>query len=118
MTSPVLTLKDLSIDFPTPGGLVHAVREVSLTIADYRRFVQRSRAEFLVAKHGYVATRAGDSHFVNGPENLVHLHRMRALSDAVLRSVIDPGEVERERQVIVEQWTDFVSIAPQADPQI
>jgi len=33
---------------------------------------------------GYVATASGDSHYVNGPENLVHLHRMRALSDAVL----------------------------------
>jgi riboflavin-specific deaminase-like protein len=33
---------------------------------------------------GHVATRTGDSCFVNGPENLVHLHRLRALSDAVL----------------------------------
>ncbi len=37
MTGPVLTLKDLSIDFPTPGGLVHAVKEVSLTIESGRR---------------------------------------------------------------------------------
>jgi riboflavin-specific deaminase-like protein len=33
---------------------------------------------------GYVATRTGDSCFVNGPENLVHLHRLRALCDAVV----------------------------------
>jgi diaminohydroxyphosphoribosylaminopyrimidine deaminase/5-amino-6-(5-phosphoribosylamino)uracil reductase len=33
---------------------------------------------------GCVATRAGDSCFVNGPENLVHLHRLRALCDAVM----------------------------------
>ena len=33
---------------------------------------------------GFVATESGDSHYVNGTENLVHLHRMRALSDAVL----------------------------------
>ncbi len=33
---------------------------------------------------GYVATASGDAHYVNGPENLLHLHRMRALSDAVL----------------------------------
>ena len=32
MTSPILTLKDLSIDFPTPGGLVHAVKQLSLEI--------------------------------------------------------------------------------------
>ena len=33
---------------------------------------------------GCIATRTGDARFVNGPENLVHLHRLRALSDAVI----------------------------------
>jgi diaminohydroxyphosphoribosylaminopyrimidine deaminase/5-amino-6-(5-phosphoribosylamino)uracil reductase len=33
---------------------------------------------------GCVATRTGDSYFVNGPENLVHVHRLRALCDAVI----------------------------------
>jgi diaminohydroxyphosphoribosylaminopyrimidine deaminase/5-amino-6-(5-phosphoribosylamino)uracil reductase len=33
---------------------------------------------------GYVATRSGDSCFINGPETLTHLHRLRALSDAVI----------------------------------
>ncbi len=33
---------------------------------------------------GYIATRRGDSCFVTGPENILHLHRMRALCDAVL----------------------------------
>jgi riboflavin-specific deaminase-like protein len=33
---------------------------------------------------GYIATRTGDSSYVNGPENILHLHRMRALCDAVI----------------------------------
>lgn len=33
---------------------------------------------------GFVATRTGDACYVNGPESLTHLHRLRALSDAVL----------------------------------
>ncbi len=33
---------------------------------------------------GCVATAAGDSYFVTGPQSLVHLHRLRALCDAVL----------------------------------
>lgn len=33
---------------------------------------------------GFIATSAGDSDYVTGPENLLHLHRMRALCDAVL----------------------------------
>jgi riboflavin-specific deaminase-like protein len=33
---------------------------------------------------GCVATRTGDSSFINGPENLLHLHRLRAMCDAVI----------------------------------
>jgi riboflavin-specific deaminase-like protein len=33
---------------------------------------------------GYVATQSGDSDFVTGGDNLTHLHRLRALSDAVV----------------------------------
>lgn len=33
---------------------------------------------------GYIATASGDSDFVNDPANIRHLHRLRALSDAVI----------------------------------
>ena len=33
---------------------------------------------------GRIATRSGASHYINGPENLTHLHRLRALADAVV----------------------------------
>lgn len=33
---------------------------------------------------GCVATRTGDSSFINGSENLLHVHRLRALCDAVI----------------------------------
>lgn len=33
---------------------------------------------------GFIATHSGDSQFVTGNDNIVHLHRMRALSDAVV----------------------------------
>jgi riboflavin-specific deaminase-like protein len=33
---------------------------------------------------GFIATHAGDSRWVTGPENLLHMHRLRALCDAVV----------------------------------
>jgi riboflavin-specific deaminase-like protein len=33
---------------------------------------------------GFIATHSGDSQFVTGDDNIVHLHRLRALSDAVV----------------------------------
>ncbi len=33
---------------------------------------------------GCIATRSGDARFVNGPQILTHLHRLRALADAVI----------------------------------
>jgi riboflavin-specific deaminase-like protein len=33
---------------------------------------------------GFIATPSGDSQFVTGPENLIHVHRLRALCDAVV----------------------------------
>jgi riboflavin-specific deaminase-like protein len=36
---------------------------------------------------GRIATATGHSHYINGPEGLAHLHRLRALVDAVLVGV-------------------------------
>ena len=36
---------------------------------------------------GRIATETGHSHYINGPESLVHLHRLRALVDAVIVGV-------------------------------
>src|SRR5215208_2210082 len=36
---------------------------------------------------GRVATSSGHSHYINGPDGLVHLHRLRALVDAVVVGV-------------------------------
>ena len=33
---------------------------------------------------GFIATHSGDSQFVTGPENILHLHRMQACSDAIV----------------------------------
>lgn len=56
----------------------------------YLPVLPKDAHETLVVGHlgqsldGYIATSRGDSCFVTGPENILHLHRMRALCDAVL----------------------------------
>jgi diaminohydroxyphosphoribosylaminopyrimidine deaminase/5-amino-6-(5-phosphoribosylamino)uracil reductase len=50
---------------------------------------QRGQASWVVAQlgqslDGFVATATGDSYYVNGAHCLLHLHRLRALCDAVL----------------------------------
>lgn len=51
--------------------------------------VARNATPWVVAQlgqslDGFVATATGDSYYVNGPHGLLHLHRLRALCDAVL----------------------------------
>lgn len=41
-------------------------------------------AQMGMSLDGRIATESGHSHYINGPENIVHLHRLRALSDAVI----------------------------------
>ena len=33
---------------------------------------------------GFIATHAGESQYVTGEENILHMHRMRALCDAIV----------------------------------
>ena len=42
---------------------------------------------------GYIATASGDSYYVTGPDNVLHLHRLRALSAAI---VVGAGTVARD----------------------
>lgn len=77
---------------PCSGWALGPSATAALTeLADlYLPVINASARQPLLVAHlgqsldGYVATASGKSHYVNGPENLVHLHRMRALSDAVL----------------------------------
>ena len=96
---------------------------------------------------GFAATSSGDSRFVNDGLNIVHLHRMRALCDAVvvggatvrnddprltvrrasgdnpLRVVIDPrGELDGTQQVFIDQaadtlWVTLDSVSFDTDKQ-
>ncbi len=42
---------------------------------------------------GCIATASGDSYYVTGPDNLLHLHRLRALCDAV---IVGAATIERD----------------------
>jgi riboflavin-specific deaminase-like protein len=42
---------------------------------------------------GFIATASGDSYYVTGPDNVRHLHRLRALSEAI---VVGAGTIARD----------------------
>ncbi len=65
----------------------------------YRPLFEAAPPQAMVVGHlgqsldGFIATESGDSRFVTGPDNIVHLHRMRALCDAV---IVGAGTVEAD----------------------
>lgn len=67
-----------------PGDPQHALVDLYLPVCS------ATTARPIVVGHlgqsldGFIATLAGDSQYVTGPENILHLHRMRALCDAVV----------------------------------
>ena len=90
---------------------------------------------------GRIATAVGESHYVTGPENLLHLHRMRALADAVVvgigtaladdpqltvrrtagpdprRVVIDPrGRLPAGRRLLAEGASPLLIVAEGVEP--
>lgn len=70
----------------------------------YRPLLQSRRlviAQLGQTLDGRIATRTGHSHYVTGPEDIVHLHRLRALVDAVIVGAVtaiadDPQLTVRE----------------------
>ena len=64
-------------------------RPTSSSISTCRSAARRKRRPITVGHlgqslDGFIATHDGDSQFVTGRENIVHLHRLRALCDAVV----------------------------------
>lgn len=62
---------------------------LSAFAAIYRPFFRSETKPLVVAQlgqslDGFVATESGASHYITGSESLVHLHRLRALCDAVV----------------------------------
>lgn len=72
------------------GGNLPAIPpQFSDFAALYLPIAAPSRVPFVMAQlgqslDGYIATSSGASHYVTGPESLVHLHRLRALCDTVI----------------------------------
>lgn len=65
-------------------GSARALLELYLPISSASAARPITVAHLGQSLDGFIATRSGDSSFVTGPENILHLHRLRALCDAVL----------------------------------
>lgn len=92
---------------------------------------------------GRIATQSGASHYITGPENILHLHRMRALSDAIVvgaqtvvlddprlttrkvsggnpsRVIIDPhGRIADDSKVLVDGAAPTIVVRDQASSRL
>jgi len=80
------TLLELSPDrtWQSFGNAVHA--DAALLLNRYLPLLapQLAIGQLGQSLDGRIATTSGHSHFVTGPESLLHLHRLRALVDAVV----------------------------------
>lgn len=63
---------------------VRALLDLYLPICNASRKTPLTVGHLGQGLDGYIATSSGDSNYVTGPENILHLHRMRALCDAVI----------------------------------
>jgi diaminohydroxyphosphoribosylaminopyrimidine deaminase / 5-amino-6-(5-phosphoribosylamino)uracil reductase len=68
----------------SPSHPQHALIDLYLPICSATSSAPMTVGHLGQSLDGFIATRAGDSQFVTGPENIIHLHRLRALSDAVV----------------------------------
>jgi len=67
-----------------PGDPAHALIDLYLPICSATVARPITVGHLGQSIDGFIATHAGESQFVTGEENIRHLHRMRALCDAVI----------------------------------
>ncbi len=80
-----------------PGDSRRAFLELYLPIASATEARPVTIGHLGQSLDGFIATHAGESRFVTGEENIVHLHRLRALCDAV---VVGAGTVEADNPLL------------------
>jgi riboflavin-specific deaminase-like protein len=66
------------------GDLRHALLDLYLPICSATAADPITVGHLGQSLDGFIATHAGESQYVTGQENILHLHRMRALCDAVV----------------------------------
>jgi riboflavin-specific deaminase-like protein len=67
-----------------PDDPRHALVDLYLPICSATRAHPIAVGHLGQSLDGFIATHAGESQYVTGPENILHLHRLRALCDAIV----------------------------------
>ncbi|MBN1476515.1 insulinase family protein [Candidatus Sumerlaeota bacterium] len=104
VTADVWVATGSADESPDQAGISHFLEHMMFKGTEHRGPGELDRIVEGVGGHWNAGTSKDFTHYYL---TLPSEHRslaLDALSDAVLRSVIDPEQVERERQVIVEEW--------------
>ena len=83
---------DYAVAADAPEG-VRALLELYAPLCSARAERPLTLAHLGQSLDGHIATASGDSYYVTGPDNVRHLHRLRALSSAV---VVGAGTIARD----------------------
>jgi riboflavin-specific deaminase-like protein len=78
---------------PSASAAVRALLELYAPLCMTRAAQSLTLAHLGQSLDGFVATASGDSYYVTGPDNVRHLHRLRALADAI---IVGAGTVARD----------------------
>jgi zinc protease len=113
VTADVWVATGSASEVPAEAGISHFLEHMMFKGTERRAVGELDRLVEGVGGHWNAGTSKDFTHYyVTLPSD----HRalaIDALADAVLRSVIDPAEVERERRVILEEWRRAEDNPPQ-----
>jgi diaminohydroxyphosphoribosylaminopyrimidine deaminase/5-amino-6-(5-phosphoribosylamino)uracil reductase len=99
----LISLGDRLAPAPSAPASLQSLLQLYTPLCTTRAGQSLTFAQLGQSLDGYIATATGDSYYVTGPDNVRHLHRLRALSAAI---VVGAGTVARDDPQLTVRHVD------------